>query len=814
MGTSGDYRFDEIEAKWQKHWADQNTFATEDEDSSKPKYYILDMLPYPSGSGLHVGHVEGYTATDIISRYKRMCGFNVLHPMGWDAFGLPAEQYAIKTGQHPEVTTKNNVKNFKEQFYRIGFSTDWSREVDTTDPEFYKWTQWIFQQLYKKGLAYESYAPVNWCPELGTVLANEEVIDGKSEVGGFPVEKKPLRQWVLKITEYADRLIDDLDDIDWPESTKEMQRNWIGRSVGAEINFKVDGHNDLSFDVFSTRADTLYGATFCVLAPEHPLISKIVTHDQKDQIEDYLEETKDKSELLRMDTKREKTGVATGAYAVNPVSGEKLPIFVADYVLVSYGTGAIMAVPGHDERDHAFAKKYELTINKVLESSSGESADINEEAFLDDDGVLVNSDFLNGLGKIEALEKMHDHLEANSLGKRKVTYRLRDWIFSRQRYWGEPFPLAHDEEGNIHLVDEKDLPVTLPKMSDYKPSKTGEPPLSKATEWTDVELNGKVCKRETNIMPQWAGSCWYYLRYIDALNKIEPWAKSKEKYWLPVDLYVGGVEHANLHLLYARFWHKVLFDLGFVSTKEPFQRLVHPGIILGPNGEKMSKSRGNVVNPIDVIDEWGADSLRLYEMFLGPIDQPKPWQTKGISGVHRFLKRVWRLAVDESGELSSKLVEKEEEIDTKKLLHKTIKKVTEDTENLSFNTAIASMMEFLNHCYKKKTLSFETIRSFVLTLAPYAPHLCEELWEKLGAKVSLSDYTWPSFDDSLVKEDTVRLCVMFNGKARGAVEISKGSTEKEVKELVLQDGKLASYLADKEPKKVIYVPGKIINFVL
>lgn len=814
MEHNGNYNFTDIESKWQSYWAENNTFETKDEGSGKPKYYILDMFPYPSGSGLHVGHVEGYTATDVMARYKRMRGFNVLHPMGWDAFGLPAEQYAIKTGQHPELTTEQNITTFKDQLQKIGYSTDWSREISTTDPEYYKWTQWIFLQIYKKGLAYESFAPVNWCPELGTVLANEEVIDGRSEVGGFPVEKKPLRQWVLKITEYADRLLDDLELVDWPESTKEMQRNWIGRSIGAEITFKVDGTGH-SFDVFSTRADTLFGATFCVLAPEHPLLSEIVTLDQKDCVEDYCEAAKDKSEVTRTDVKREKTGVATGAFAINPVNGERLPIFVADYVLMGYGSGAIMAVPGHDERDHVFARKYNLPIKCVLTPKCSHESfiSIEEEPFLGE-GILVHSEFLNGLEKAEALDRMHAEIEEKGFGKKKVNYRLRDWIFSRQRYWGEPFPLAHDKEGKVHLVDAKDLPVTLPEISDFKPSKTGEPPLSKAKEWCDVMLGGVQCQRESNIMPQWAGSCWYYLRYIDAQNKKEAWGKEKERYWLPVDLYVGGVEHANLHLLYARFWHKILYDLGLVSTKEPFKKLIHPGIILGPNGDKMSKSRGNVINPNDVIAEWGADTLRLFEMFLGPIEQPKPWQTQGISGTHRFLKRVWRLLVEEDGTLTSKILHQEEDLETQKILHKTIKKVTEDTESFSFNTAIAAMMELLNFCYKKESLSFTTAKSFVLLLAPYAPHLAEELWSRLGNKKSLSDAQWPTYEEGLIKENTVKLAVMFSGKARGTVDASVESSQEEVVSLVYSDEKLRKYLEGEKPKKIIYVPQKVINFVM
>ena len=814
MKKDGNYSFQEIETKWQKYWSSHDSFKSEDNTSDKPKYYILDMFPYPSGSGLHVGHVEGYTATDIIARYKRMKGFNVLHPMGWDAFGLPAEQYAIKTGQHPKATTQKNVATYKDQIDKVGISTDWSREINTTDPDYYKWTQWIFLELYKKGLAYESSAPVNWCPELGTVLANEEVIDGKSEVGGFPVIKKPLRQWVLKITEYADRLIDDLDLVDWPESTKEMQRNWIGRSYGANVSFKIK-ESDKSFDVFTTRPDTLFGATFCILAPEHPLLAEIVQHDYKDQVDDYCQEARDKSDLQRQDAKREKTGVNTGAFAINPVNGEALPIFVADYVLTSYGTGAIMAVPGHDERDHEFAKKYSLEIKRVVSSKNKEDQkDIQEEAFVSDDGVIVNSDFLNGLSKKEAIEKICEFLEKKKLGKKTVSYRLRDWIFSRQRYWGEPFPIAHTKDGKVLPIDVKDLPVTLPEVSDFKPSETGEPPLSKAKGWVNVTVQGEECTRETNIMPQWAGSCWYYLRYIDPQNNKEAWCKEKEKYWLPVDLYVGGVEHANLHLLYARFWHKVLYDLGHVSTKEPFKRVMHPGLVLGPNGEKMSKSKGNVINPNDVIKEWGTDSLRLFEMFLGPFDQVKPWQTNGISGVNRFLKKIWRLAVAEDGSLAEKITKETNNKDLEKQLHKTIKKVGEDTENLHFNTAISAMMEFVNLCLKQKNISKKLFEQFVLVLAPYAPHIAEELWEKLGNKESLVRAEWPQYQEALLKDDQVTLCIMINGKARGKLQVAKTASQEEVMTMANEEENIKRHIEGKAPRKVIYVPGKILNFVI
>lgn len=805
-----EYDFSAIESKWQSYWLTNKTFKTED-FSNKPKYYVLDMFPYPSGSGLHVGHVEGYTATDIVARYKRMKGFNVLHPMGWDAFGLPAEQYAIKTGTHPAITTENNINYFRKQIRSFGYAIDWDREINTTDPDYYRWSQWIFLQLYKKGLAYESFEAVNWCPALGTVLANEEVIDGRSEVGDHPVVKKPLRQWVLKITEYAERLLTDLDELDWPESTKEMQRNWIGKSVGAQVVFSVQGKKDCTFEVFTTCPHTLFGATFCVLAPEHPLIRKITTDQQKDEVDSYIEETLHKSEMDRTSIRDDKTGVFTGAFAINPVNKKPIPIFIADYVLMGYGTGAIMAVPGHDERDHAFAKKYSLAIVEVVK---GSDKDISEAAYTGP-GTMVNSSFLDGLDSQTAIQAICDWLEKEGCGKKTVTYKLRDWIFSRQRYWGEPFPLARDENGSVITIDESSLPVILPELDDYKPSGTGEPPLSKAKDWLTFKKDGVVYTRETNIMPQWAGSCWYYLRYLDPRNDSAMCDPKKEAHWLPVDLYVGGAEHANLHLLYARFWHKVLYDLGYVKSKEPFKKVVHQGLILGSNGEKMSKSRGNVVNPDDVIKEWGADSLRLFEMFMGPIDQVKPWNTSGIMGVHRFLKRIWRLIISEEGNISSALKSKIEGEDSLlKPLHKTIKKVTEDTESLRFNTAIATMMEFVNQVYKEGSWSKFHAETFALLLAPYAPHLAEEIWAILGHSQSLANEPWPSYDETLTLEETITLAVMVNGKHRGNLVIAKDASKDDIISSAKKLEGVERHLAGKTLKNEIFVPGKIINFVI
>ena len=679
-----------IEKKWQDYWERNKTFKVLDDDT-KPKYYVLDMFPYPSGAGLHVGHPEGYTATDIGARYKRMKGYNVLHPMGWDAFGLPAEQHALDTGQHPRDITVKNINNFRRQIKSLGFSYDWDREFSTTDPDYYKWTQWIFLQLYKRGLAYMAEVPVNWCPALGTVLANEEVIDGKSERGGHPVIRKPMRQWVLKITEYAERLLEDLEELDWPESIKEMQRNWIGKSEGAEVYFEVESFQDENGDnrlvVFTTRPDTLFGATYCVIAPEHPWVDKITTPEYAEQVRAYKERAAQKSDLERTDLAKEKTGVFTGAYAINPVNGKRVPIWIADYVLATYGTGAIMAVPGHDQRDWEFAKKYDLPIVEVVKGG-----DLSKEAYTGD-GEHVNSDFLNGLNNEEAIKRMIEWLEQNGKGQKKVTYKLRDWLFSRQRYWGEPIPILHLEDGTMKPVPEDELPLLLPDVDEIRPTGTGESPLANVEEWvntTDPET-GLPARRETNTMPQWAGSCWYYLRFIDPHNDKEICSKELQEKWLPVDLYIGGAEHAVLHLLYARFWHKVLYDIGVVSTKEPFKKLVNQGMILGTNNEKMSKSRGNVINPDDIVEKYGADTLRMYEMFMGPLEATKPWNTSGVEGIYRFLSRVWRLYIDENtGQLNSKIVDSEEGVDPSflKTWHRTIKKVTEDYENLRFNTAI------------------------------------------------------------------------------------------------------------------------------
>ena len=807
--SGGEYKFASIEAKWQAYWESHKTFKTPD-DFTKPKYYILDMFPYPSGDGLHVGHPEGYTATDILARYKRMRGFNVLHPMGWDAFGLPAEQHAIRTGEHPRSRTQKNVGRFREQIKSLGLSYDWDREVDTTDAKYYKWTQWIFKKLYEKGLAYQSYEPVNWCPELGTVLANEEVIDGKSEVGGFPVIKKPMRQWVLKITAYAERLLEDLEGLVWPEGIKEMQRNWIGKSIGASVVFKIENSSE-KFEVFTTRPDTLFGATFCVLAPEHAAVKKITNQAQKKAVEDYIAQAGAKSDLERTSLSKDKSGVFTGAYAINPVNKEKIPIWIADYVLISYGTGAIMAVPGHDERDHEFAKKFKLPIKRVL--TGGKEDDITVAAHAGD-GKLVNSGFLDGLEKQKAIDSMCSWLEKNDSGKKTVTYKLRDWLFSRQRYWGEPFPLAHDKDGNVVLIDDKELPVMLPEMEDFKPTGNGEPPLAKAESWLKIERNGKQLTRETNTMPQWAGSCWYYLRYIDPRNNDAAWSKEKEKYWMPVDLYVGGIEHAVLHLLYARFWHKVLYDIGEVSTKEPFQRLVNQGMILGENGEKMSKSRGNVVNPDDIIKDWGADSLRLYEMFMGPLEAVKPWQTTNITGVHRFLKRFQKLIYDEHGNVQDRFVSTPSSETFKKVLHKAIKKVTDDTENLQFNTAISAMMELVNTAYKEPAINKADAEAMTLLLAPYAPHLAEEVWEKLGHSSTLAYIAWPKFDNSLVTEDTVTLSIQINGKLRGTLIVDKAAGKDDIIAQAKKSDGVEKHLEGKEIVKEIFVPGKIVSFVV
>ena len=797
-----EYDFARIEAKWQKFWDENKTFKTES-ISKKPKYYALDMFPFPSGDGLHVGHPEGYTATDIMSRYKRMLGFNVLHPMGWDSFGLPAENYAMKTGTHPDVTTKKNIATFTRQLKALGFSYDWDREIATSNVDYYKWTQWIFVQLYNKGLAYEDEINVNWCPALKTVLANEEVVDGKSEVGGHPVIQKKMSQWMLRITEYAERLLVDIDDVDWPESIKEMQRNWIGKSEGATVKFKTEKSSD-TIEVFTTRPDTLFGATYMVISPEHPLVAKLATADNKTTIEAYQKACLAKNDLERTELNKDKSGVFTGSYAVNPVNNKLIPIWIADYVLMSYGTGAIMAVPAHDERDHEFAKKYNIEIVQVLEGG-----DVQVAAHTGD-GKHINSDFLNGTDKKEGITKMIAWLEDKKLGTKKINYKLRDWIFSRQRYWGEPFPLLKYEDGTIRCLDADELPVALPELEKYEPSGSGESPLANATDWlwiTDPKT-GKKAKRETNTMPNWAGSCWYYLRFCDPKNEKEPWNSEIVKYWMPVDLYICGAEHAVLHLLYARFWHKVLFDLGFVSTKEPFKKLVNQGLILASDGEKMSKSRGNVVNPDSVVKEFGGDSLRLYEMFMGPLEKVKPWNENGTKGVYNFLNRAYRFFAD-----PAHIVGGAENEETVKILHKTIKKVTGDYDNLRFNTAISALMIFTNHCYKIGKVTNETARTFTLLLAPMAPHVGEELWELLGGKKTLAYESWPKFDDELAKDDTITVAVQVNGKLRATLEVEPAITQDEILAMAKADENVTKHLAGVIVKE-IYVPGKIVNFVV
>ncbi|TFE31631.1 leucine--tRNA ligase [Cohnella luojiensis] len=796
-----------IEPKWQRYWDENKTFRTT-EEAGKPKFYALDMFPYPSGAGLHVGHPEGYTATDIVSRYKRMKGFNVLHPMGWDAFGLPAEQYALQTGRHPREITVENIDNFRRQIKSLGFSYDWEREFSTTDPDYYKWTQWIFIQLYKKGLAYVAEVPVNWCPALGTVLANEEVIDGLSERGGHPVIRKPMRQWMLKITEYAERLLEDLEELDWSESIKDMQRNWIGKSTGAEVTFAIDGH-DAALTVFTTRPDTLFGATYCVLAPEHELVGVIASAEQKAAVEAYVEQAARKSDLERTDLAKDKSGVFTGAYAVNPVNGGKVPIWIADYVLGGYGTGAIMAVPGHDERDWEFAKKFGLPILEVV---SGGNV---EEAAYTGDGKLVNSDFLNGLATAEAIAAMISRLEKDGKGNGKVTYRLRDWLFSRQRYWGEPIPVLHYEDGTMDTIPEEELPLLLPDVDAIQPSGTGESPLANVTDWVNVidSRNGKRARRETNTMPQWAGSCWYYLRFIDPHNADEICSPEKQREWLPVDLYIGGAEHAVLHLLYARFWHKVLYDIGVVNTKEPFHKLVNQGMILGMNNEKMSKSRGNVINPDDIVGEFGADTLRVYEMFMGPLEATKPWNTNGVEGVYRFLSRVWRLFVDDNGSLNGKIQDVAGDETFRRTWHKSLKKVGEDYEALRFNTAISQMMIFVNEAYKTETLPTEAMTHFVQMLSPIAPHIAEELWEKLGYAGSVSYVAWPQYDVSLTVDSEVEIVVQVSGKIADRMNIPADLDEAGMQALALESEKVKELIEGKTIRKVIAVKGKLVNIV-
>ena len=802
-----------IEAKWQAYWEQHQPFRAVD-DRSKPKFYCLDMFPYPSGSGLHVGHLEGYTATDIVSRYKRMKGFNVLHPMGWDAFGLPAEQYAVKTGVHPAVTTAQNIETFKRQMKRVGLSYDWDRELSTTDPDYYRWTQWIFLKLYERGLAYVAEVPVNWCPALGTVLANEEIVDGKSEVGGFDVVRKPMRQWVLKITAYADRLLDDLKLVEWPPSTLEMQKNWIGRSIGAEVEFGLADAKG-AIRIFTTRPDTLFGATYMVMAPEHPLVEVVTTADRRAAVTAYRDAAARKSDLQRQELDKEKTGVFTGGYAINPVNQERLPIWIADYVLMGYGTGAIMAVPAHDERDWAFARTFSLPIREVI--GGGE---VEKEAFVTiEKGAVVNSTTpdgsfsINGLTPVDAIPKITAWLESQGKGRKAVNYKLRDWLFARQRYWGEPFPVVW-VGGESRPLPEEHLPLVLPETSNFKPSGTGESPLSNLQDWvTTIDpTSGKPARRETNAMPQWAGSCWYYLRFIDPKNAQRLVDPEKERYWMPVDLYIGGSEHAVLHLLYARFWHKVLFDIGVVSTPEPFKKLVHQGIVLGEDNQKMSKSRGNVVNPDEMMDQFGADSVRLYEMFMGPLEAMKPWSTRGVEGVTRFLERVWRLMVTEEGRLSESVVSSAPGLEHQRLLHQTIKKVTEDIEDLRFNTAISQMMVFTNEMTKAGERPRALIEPFVLLLSPFAPHLAEELWASLGHPASVSQQPWPAFDPALTVSNRLTIPVQVNGKLRARVEVGADAPRDLVERLAREQ--VGEWLQGREPKKVVYVEKKLMNFVV
>ena len=797
-----------IEKKWQKFWKKNETFKA-DLNKDQKKYYALDMFPYPSGQGLHVGHPEGYTATDVMSRMKRMQGFNVLHPMGWDAFGLPAEQYALKTGHNPKDFTNKNIDHFRDQIQSLGFSYDWDREVNTTDPKFYKWTQWIFEQLYKKGLAYESEIMVNWAPDFmgGTVVANEEVEDGKTKRGGYPVYRKPMRQWVLKITAYADRLIDDLDLVDWPESVKEMQRNWIGRSEGASVFFPIVGNEDTKIEVFTTRADTLFGASYVVLAPEQELVDQLTTPEHKAEVEKYKEEASRRSDLERTDLNKDKTGVFTGSYVINPVNGEKLPIWISDYVLASYGTGAVMAVPSGDQRDYDFATKFDLPIKPVIEGT-----DVSEGAF-DGDGKHINSGFLDGLNIADAKQKMIDWLEEHDAGHKKVNYRLRDWIFSRQRYWGEPIPVIHWDDGTTSLVPEDELPLELPKTDNIEPSGTGESPLANVEDWVNVyDENGRHGLRETNTMPQWAGSSWYWLRYTDPHNDKEFASKEALDYWSPVDLYVGGAEHAVLHLLYARFWHKVLYDLGLVPTKEPFMKLVNQGMILGSNHEKMSKSKGNVVNPDDIVDQYGADTLRLYEMFMGPLEESVPWDEKGLHGANKWVQRVWRLLMDDNNHLRDR-VSTFNDGKLTKVYNQTVKKVTEDYERMHFNTAISQLMVFVNEAYKVDDLPVEYMKGFVKMIAPIMPHMAEELWSQFGESDTITYQPWPTYDPKALVEDEVEMIVQVNGKVRAKIKMAKDTDHDEAQQLALANEHVKKFTDGKDIKKVIVVPNKIVNIV-
>ena len=847
--NKGLYRPDEIEKKWQRFWEESGTFKAQDCDKSRPKYYVLDMFPYPSGQGLHVGHPEGYTASDIVARYKRMKGFNVLHPFGWDAFGLPAEQHAIQTGTDPKETTQKNINNMRRQTKSLGFSYDWQREIATIDPKYYKWTQWIFLKLfnsyfdeteqkakpieqlpipenlseqdkqkfiYENRLAYEAEVAVNWCPALGTVLANEEVVGGLSERGGHPVIRKPMRQWMLRITKYAERLLDDLVEVDWPESIKKLQKDWIGKSIGADVDFKVDGFDE-TIRVFTTRPDTLFGATYMVMAPEHPLVDKIAGEDRKEAIQKYREEAARKSDLDRTDLAKEKTGEPIGAYAVNPVNNEKIPIWISDYVLISYGTGAIMAVPAHDERDFEFALKFDLPVIPVVEPPDNEQAEQVKQGKLCfiGDGRAINSGRFDGLSTQEFKEQITNWLEEQDLGKKAINYKLRDWLFSRQRYWGEPFPILHTQNNQVISLSEEELPLTLPEVDDYTPTGTGEPPLANAGDWINVTLaDGTKAQRETNTMPQWAGSCWYYLRYLDPDNDRQGWDPEKEKYWMPVDLYIGGAEHAVLHLLYSRFWHKLLYDLGYVSTKEPFKKLINQGMILGEDGQKMSKSRGNVVNPDKVIADYGADSMRLYEMFMGPLEAMKPWSMQGVEGVHRFLQKLWRAVIDkDTGELDGAVQEAEADEETLRLLNQTIKKVGNDIESFGFNTAISAMMIFVNHLGRLTVRPKAVIEKLVLVLAPFAPHIAEELWERLGHTESLTYESWPVYDKELIKEKEIELAVQLRGKIKDRIVVSADADEEQIKQKALSCEKVIAAMAGKEPKKIIVIKSRLVNIV-
>ena len=854
------YDFNAIEKKWQRFWEASRTFEAADCDDSRDKYYVLDMFPYPSSDGLHVGHPEGYTASDIVARCKRMKGFNVLHPMGWDAFGLPTEQYAIQSGTHPAETTQKNIGRIRRQIKSLGFSYDWQREVDTTDPNYYKWTQWIFLKFFNSyfdqtqqkarpieelpipnglseadkqkyidehRLAYEAEVAVNWCPALGTVLANEEVIGGLSERGGHPVIRRPMRQWMLRITKYAERLLKDLDEVDWPESIKKLQADWIGKSVGADVDFKVDGFNQ-TIRVFTTRPDTLFGATYMVMAPEHPLVDEIMSDERKKAVRKYREEAARKSDLDRTDLAKEKTGEPIGAYAINPVNDEKIPIWISDYVLISYGTGAIMSVPAHDERDFEFAKKFDLPIIPVVEPDDTEQAESvkkGELCFIGD-GRAINSGRFDGLSTDQFKEQITNWLEEKRLGRKAVNYKLRDWLFSRQRYWGEPFPILHTDSNSVVGLSEQELPLTLPKVENYKPSGTGQSPLANIDDWVSVAMpDGSNAKRETNTMPQWAGSCWYYLRYIDPNNKTRPWDSEKEKYWMPVDLYIGGAEHAVLHLLYARFWHKLLYDLGYVSTKEPFKKLVNQGMILGEDGQKMSKSRGNVVNPDKVVADYGADSMRLYEMFMGPLEVVKPWNMQGVEGVHRFLQRAWRMIIDEdTGELDEAVTQAdadssgrrpppESDEATLRLLHQTIKKVGDDIESFGFNTAISQMMIFVNHLSKQRVRPKSVVENFVLILAPFAPHIAEELWQRLGHTESLAYEPWPQYDKELIKEKEIELAVQVNGKIRDRIIVAADANDQQIQSQALISAKVNAAMGGKPPKKIRIVKPRIVSII-